>query len=75
MAAKRGGGLRRGCRGQRGVIPALEAADAFWIWTTKMHVAKGGRKQEDGSVFLAAGAAIAVMETSPGDGKVNDNVK
>jgi hypothetical protein len=33
-----------------------------------VHVAVGGSKHEDWSVFLAAGEAIAVMETSPRDG-------
>jgi hypothetical protein len=50
MAAKGGGGWRRDCRGQRGVIAAPEATEASWIWMTKMHAAKGGCKQEDGSV-------------------------
>jgi hypothetical protein len=51
MAAKGGGGWRRDCRGQRGVITAPKATEASWIWMTKMHGVKGGCKQEDGSVF------------------------
>ncbi len=56
------------------MIAALETAEASWIWMTKMHAAEGGGKQEDGSTFWP-GAAIAVTETSPGDGNINDNVK
>jgi hypothetical protein len=52
MAAKGGGGQRRDCHGNGGVIVALERAEASWIWMTKIHVAEGGGKQEDGSVFL-----------------------
>ncbi len=51
MVVKGGGGQRRDYRGQRGVIAALEAEDATWIWTTKMHATEGGCKQEDGSIF------------------------
>jgi hypothetical protein len=37
MAEKGGGCQRRDCHGQRGVIVALEVAEASWIWTTKVH--------------------------------------
>jgi hypothetical protein len=39
MAAKGGSGRRRDCHGQRRLMAALEAAEASWIWATKMHVA------------------------------------
>jgi hypothetical protein len=70
MVAKGGGGKKRDCHGQRGAITALEGAEAFWIWTTKMHATKGGGKQEEGGWgvhLLAVAAAIAVTESSPGD--------
>jgi hypothetical protein len=51
MVEKEGGSRRRDCLGQRGVIAALEAAEASWIWTTKIYAAEGGGKQEDGFVF------------------------
>jgi hypothetical protein len=51
MVAKGGGGQRRDCLSQRGVITASEAAKASRIWTTKMNVAGGGGKQEDWSIF------------------------
>ena len=51
MAAKGGGGWRRDCRGQRGVIAAPEATEASWIWMTKMHAVKGGCKHKDGPIF------------------------
>ncbi len=40
MVAKGGGGYRRDCHGQRGVIVASEVAEASWIWTTN------GRQRE-----------------------------
>ncbi len=51
MVEKGGSSQRRAGCGQRGVIAALEAAEASWIWRTKMHAAEGGCKQEDGSIF------------------------
>jgi hypothetical protein len=51
MAAKGGSSQRRDCHGQRGVIGVLEVAEASWIWMSKVHVAEGGRKHEDESVF------------------------
>ncbi len=53
MVVKGGNGRRRDYRGQRGVIAALEAAETSWIWTTKMHVTEGSRKQEDGSAMCS----------------------
>jgi hypothetical protein len=38
-------------------------------------VSEGGGKQEDMSIFLRQRVAITVMETSPGDETINDNVK
>jgi hypothetical protein len=58
LAAKGGGGWRKDCRGQRGVIVALEAAEAYWIWMAKMHAAEGSGKQEDGSVFWWQGQLL-----------------
>ncbi len=59
IAAKGGSGWRRDCCGQRGVIAALdEMPEASWIWTTKMHAAEGGGKQEDGSVFWRWGQLL-----------------
>ncbi len=72
MMTKGDSSQRRDCHGQRGVIAALEAAEASWIWTTNMHAAESNGKQED----LAVGAAIVVTEeTSPGGRNINDNVK
>jgi hypothetical protein len=53
-----GGSQRRGCHGQRGVIAASEAAEASWIWMTKMHATEGGNKQEDGCVFWQWGQLL-----------------
>jgi hypothetical protein len=73
-AVKGGSGRRRDYCGQRGVIPALEAAEASWIWMTKMHATESSSKQDDGSVFWQLGSFWGDRK-SPGDGSINDDVK
>jgi hypothetical protein len=75
MAVKGGGSRRRDCCGQRGVIPALEAAKASWIWMTKMHATESDGKQEDGSIFWWRQQLLCGDESSPGDGSIKIDVK
>jgi len=48
-----------------------EAAEASWIWTTKMHATKGGRM----SPSFGGGGSYCREETLSGDRNINKDVK
>ena len=48
-----------------------KAAEASWIWTTKMHATKGGRM----SPSFGGGGSYCREETLSGDRNINKDVK